>query len=93
MSTQPESPPTPLVVEVARRIRVAMADRGVDQQTVAGAVGILPAGFSRRMKGQPEWSLTELVRLADYFGIPVATFTADLPRTVSAPDPTEETAS
>lgn len=93
MSTQPESPPTPLVLEVARRIRVAMADRGVDQQTVAAGIRMPPPGFSRRMKGQPEWSLSELVQLADYFGVPESTFTADLPRTMSAPDPNEETAS
>lgn len=77
--TEPTPDPTiPKFVEVvAKQIRVEAAAAGVNQATIATAVGIGQPGFSRRMNGDIGWAFAELLAVARYFRVPLSTITPD----------------
>ena len=39
---------------------------------IAAAIGIRPSHFSNLLNGRNEWKLTQLERLADFLGVPIA---------------------
>lgn len=53
---------------VSRTVRMLIAFHDVDVPSVAGAIGMTPDTFYRRLK-TGAWGLSETARLATYFGI------------------------
>lgn len=53
---------------LSRTVRMLIAYHNLDVPSVAGSVGMTPDTFYRRLK-TGAWMLTEMVRLAAYFGI------------------------
>jgi transcriptional regulator with XRE-family HTH domain len=47
------------------------------QRELAAAVGIHPSGLNRALKGERKLDLSELVAIADYFGVEPTTLIAD----------------
>lgn len=56
----------------AANVRAEMARRNVRQITVAKRLGISQAAISRRLSGETEFSVAELLQVADLLGVTAA---------------------
>jgi predicted XRE-type DNA-binding protein len=58
--------------ETANRVRQAMTAAGVRQISLAEVLGISQAQVSQRLTGNVDFTITELTRVAELLGLPVA---------------------
>lgn len=56
---------------MTNRLRVARAERGVNQEQVASAIGVYRDRYFRIEKGYAEPTKDEQAQLAEFFGMPV----------------------
>lgn len=56
---------------VAGEVRAAMGRNRTSQSVLAPAIGLSQAALSRRLRGEVEFTVTELSAIAGYFGIPL----------------------
>lgn len=68
--TSPASPPP--AANLAANVRAEVARRRLRQSDIAAQLGLNQRAMSRRMLGEVEFSATELNRLAELLGMPVA---------------------
>jgi transcriptional regulator with XRE-family HTH domain len=59
---------------VADAIRAEMARKRRTQAELAAALNLTPGTISRRLSGDKEFTVTEIVGAALWLGVPVATF-------------------
>lgn len=56
---------------IAAEIRAEMARRKVSQVKIAALLDISQVGVSRRLRGETPLDVNELVKIADYLGVPI----------------------
>lgn len=79
-----------LQTNVSRVIKILMALRDVDQQTLAAETGMLQSSLSNRFSGTRRWQLEDLAVLSEYFDVPASTFVQSADELVAVggrPDP------
>jgi transcriptional regulator with XRE-family HTH domain len=54
-----------------------MARTGHTQATLADLIGMKQQAFSRRLTGQTQFTLDEIVRVADALGVPIKSLLGD----------------
>lgn len=54
---------------VAENIRALAGRRGVSQSDIARAIGFTPQAVSIRWRGRREWQLSDIEKVAAYFGV------------------------
>ena len=59
-------------VDVASEVRAAMARKRVKQNQLAEALGLHQSAISRRLSGEIEFSITDLVAIAKLLDVPLA---------------------
>lgn len=59
---------------VSRIVRILLARDEMKQQDLATGLGYESATITRKMKGEREWRLNDLVELAEFFDVPVSLF-------------------
>lgn len=62
---------------VSRIVRILLARDEMRQQDLAEALDYESATITRKMKGEREWRLNDIVRLAEFFEVPARTFFDD----------------
>ena len=62
---------------VARIVRVHLADRRKRQSELASVLGMDSGTMSRAMNGKRDWALEDLMKMAKFFDISVAVFFDD----------------
>jgi len=55
--------------KVNRGIRILLVSRGMKQTDLMRETGIKPNYFSRRINGHRDWTLSDLDKIADAFGL------------------------
>lgn len=65
-----EADASPLGDAVITQIRVEMAERRMDQKTLAGIIGVQRATLNRYMMGHHSIPMPVFWRIADAFGMP-----------------------
>ena len=79
----PEGPPVesglyPLVApRIRTRIRTALAAADRDQKDVAAWLGFHPSQVTKRMHGDIEWRLSELITIAKHLRVPISALLDD----------------
>ena len=68
---------------VAGEIRAGLARHRMSQLDLAAAIGINPSGLSRRLTGKREFTLTELIRAAEFLGVDLQDLIATTTRRAS----------
>lgn len=58
---------------IARNVRAELARRRLTQEQVGAEIGLTQKAMSRRLTGEVEFSGSELQKLAEVLGTPVAT--------------------
>jgi ribosome-binding protein aMBF1 (putative translation factor) len=76
----PASPSETAAQEVATRVRAALAAQGKSGRWLSEATGIPNASCARRLRGRYEFSISELHRVADALGVPLASLVDDQQR-------------
>jgi len=72
---KPAKPPKPLIGEnISRIVRILLARDEMRQQDLADALDYESATITRKMKGEREWRLADIVSLAEFFEVPVSLF-------------------
>jgi transcriptional regulator with XRE-family HTH domain len=64
----------PPLSELNRNIRAEIARAGLTQAVLATQLDMSQPTLSRRLAGEADWSVRELVRLAEILGVPLSTF-------------------
>ncbi len=54
---------------IAHNIRMYLTARGITQASLAEPLGIKPSAVSMKMRGKTSWSIPDVVRAADFFGV------------------------
>jgi transcriptional regulator with XRE-family HTH domain len=67
----------------AANIRAEMARRSIRQIVLAQRLGLSQAAISRRLKGETEFSVAELLVVAELLGVPAASLLGDAPLEVA----------
>jgi transcriptional regulator with XRE-family HTH domain len=62
-----------------REIRALMARNELNQQALATRIGLTRTGLYRRLRGEVDFSATELASVATTFGVPVDTLFTPTP--------------
>lgn len=72
---KPSKPVKPLLGEnISRIVRILLARDELRQQDLAEALGYESGTITRKMKGEREWRVNDLVLLAEFFEVPVSLF-------------------
>lgn len=61
------------------RVRGALAVRRLTQEQAGAEIGLTQKALSRRLTGEVEFSVTELQKLAELTGVPVASLYGEVP--------------
>lgn len=80
MTEQTTEEPTdraPFVAVVARNIRVLAAAEGITITALGEQINLRHPALSKRMAGDVQWTLTDLLAVARYFRVPLSTITPD----------------
>jgi hypothetical protein len=72
-----QDPPPEFVRTVARNIRSQAALKAVTQADIAGEMKLSADAFSQRMTGKTKWTLSDLLAVAKFFGVPLSTIAPD----------------
>jgi transcriptional regulator with XRE-family HTH domain len=59
-------------VAVVEEVRVQSARKRITQATIAAHLNISASAMSRRMLGEAEFTVDEVYRMADLFGVPAS---------------------
>lgn len=59
----------------SQNIRAELARAGITQERMAEILGLSRAAWGRRLKGDVDWRLAELLRIADKLGVPLSRLT------------------
>lgn len=62
---------------VAANVRAELAVRQIKPARLAAALGIATSTMDRRLKAQTEWPVDDLVTVADFLGLTVASLLMD----------------
>lgn len=68
----PSMTPTTPSEAVAAEIRAELARRRIRQAKLAALLGISQVSVSRRLSGETPFDINELVKVAEFLGIPVS---------------------
>jgi len=60
--------------QVGANVRAEAARRQINGSELARGVGLSQSAMSRRLVGSHPFTITELVLVADFLGLPIATF-------------------
>lgn len=63
-----------LATEIAAQVRAEISRQMKPQRELVELLGISQAQVSERVRGDVEWRISELVKVADYLGLPVTAF-------------------
>lgn len=63
-----------MATNTGQNVRAEMARRSKSQADIAALLGLSQTAVSRRLKGNVDFSATELETLSREFGVPVGTF-------------------
>ena len=66
--------PSSLNDAVAAEVRAEVARQALTQQQVADRIGERQYWVSRRLTGEVQWEVADLVRVADALGVPITQF-------------------
>jgi transcriptional regulator with XRE-family HTH domain len=58
-------------MQIAQNIKKLREEKGVMQKEVASAVGVHPSNYSKMEKGEREFGIETIDKLASYFGISI----------------------
>ena len=58
-------------MDIAKNIKKLREERGLMQKEVANAVGVHPSNFSKMEKGEREFGIEVVVKLAKFFGLTI----------------------
>lgn len=61
----------PTTQEIAKRVRLAIADKGISQKDIAEALHMSPSALGRRVNGQRQISAAEIYGIAKILGVEV----------------------
>lgn len=64
-------------LRVAANVRAELARRNIPAQSLAEAVDLNRATLGRRLNGYSSFTIDELDRIADYFGLPLEVLISD----------------
>lgn len=78
-------PPGEVDAEVAARVRALLGRERADIRELARMTGLPLSTLYRKVRGQREWRLAELYRVAQTLGVPVKSLLPDAP--VESPPP------
>jgi len=67
----------PEVQNIDSRITVYLRKSGLTQEELSTVVGLSGLQFSRKRRGEYDWKLSELNKLAEIMGISTATLLSD----------------
>jgi len=67
----------PFVAVVARNIRVLAAAEGITITALGEQINLRHPALSKRMAGDVQWTLTDLLAVARYFRVPLSIITPD----------------
>lgn len=59
---------------VVGEVRAEMARQGITQPRLAPLIGMKTSGLNSRLAGRQEFKISELIKIADALGVPVAQF-------------------
>lgn len=59
---------------VAAEVRAELARRKIPQSGLVSVLGMSEVSISRRLRGETPFDVNELVAVAEFLGVPVATF-------------------
>lgn len=59
---------------VVSEVRAEMARQRITQPRLAPLIGMTPAALHTRLAGRQEFKISELIKIADVLGVPVAQF-------------------
>lgn len=68
--------------QLATFVRVELARRNLRQSALSAGIGLSDVQVSRRMTGRTDWTLSELVRLAEFLDVPLGDMFAATPAAV-----------
>lgn len=75
MKPQEVKPLKPAITEnVSRIVRILLARDEMLQKDLAEALGYETGTITRKMKGERDWNLNDVVRLAEFFEVAVSLF-------------------
>lgn len=63
-----------LATEIAAQVRAEISRQMKPQRELVEILGISQAQVSERVRGDVEWRISELVKVAGYLGVPVTAF-------------------
>ena len=69
--------PDDIKQRVAAEVRAEAARRRASQRDIASVLGMTQASVSKKMKGEVRFSVTDLLKLADAWGVPLSQFIFD----------------
>ena len=78
-------------MQIAKNIKKLREEKGLMQKEVAGAVGVHPSNYSKMEKGEREFGIEVIDKLAKYFGISIdelVHMTGKMPLAVTVEDKT-----
>lgn len=64
---------------IVENVRAELARRRLTQEQVGVEIGLTQKAMSRRLTGEVEFSGSELQKLAEFLGTPVATLYGEIP--------------
>jgi predicted XRE-type DNA-binding protein len=63
-----------LASEIAAQVRAEISRQMKPQRELVEILGISQAQVSERVRGDVEWRISELVKVADFLGVPLTQF-------------------
>lgn len=63
-----------LATEIAAQVRAEISRQMKPQRELVELLGISQAQVSERVRGDVEWRISELVKVAEFLGVPVTAF-------------------
>lgn len=74
--------PNDLALDIAAQVRAEISKQMRPQRELVDLLGLSQAQISERVRGDVEWRISELVKVAELLGVPITDF-------VPAADPAE----
>lgn len=64
----------PLPADIAAEVRAEISRQKKPQREIADILGLSQQQVSERVRGDVEWRISELVRVADWLQVPITNF-------------------
>lgn len=66
--------PSQLALDIAAQVRAEISKQMKPQRELVDLLGVSQAQVSERVRGDVEWRISELVKVAHYLGVPITEF-------------------